>query len=144
MFLKQLDQCNITLLKRKYSETTKMPLAIRVTSQIATRFRLWRQLLSYPFILQSMGLTISNNLKWNNHVSEIIKKAARRIYFLIQLKRANVPSVDLALFYKSCIRSVVDYAAAVFHYSLPQYILVELERIQKRALSIIFPCYPYN
>ena len=34
-----------------------------------------------------LGLTISNNLKWNNHVTEIIKKAARRIYFLIQLKR---------------------------------------------------------
>ena len=46
-----------------------------------------------------LGLTISNNLKWNNHVIEIIKKAARRIYFLIQLNRANVPSVDLALFY---------------------------------------------
>ena len=38
----------------------------------------------------------------------------------------------------------MDYAAAVFHYSLPQYLLVELERIQKRALSIIFPCYPYK
>jgi hypothetical protein len=29
-------------------------LAIRVTSQIATRFRLWRQEVSYPVILQSM------------------------------------------------------------------------------------------
>ncbi len=36
MFLKQLDQFNITLLKRKYSETTKMPMAIPVTPQIAT------------------------------------------------------------------------------------------------------------
>ena len=29
-------------------------LAVRVTSQIATRFRLWRQEVSYPVILQSM------------------------------------------------------------------------------------------
>jgi hypothetical protein len=40
----------------KYSETTKVlrTLAIHVTSQIETRFRLWRQEVSYPVILQSM------------------------------------------------------------------------------------------
>ena len=35
-------------------------LAIRVASQIATRFRLWRQLESYPFILLSMIVRSTN------------------------------------------------------------------------------------
>jgi hypothetical protein len=38
-------------------------LAIRVTSQIATRFRLWRQQVSYPVILQSM-------VRLNKHQAE--------------------------------------------------------------------------
>ena len=38
-----------------------------------------------------LGLTISDNLTWNAHVNEIIKKAGKKLYFLVQLKRARVP-----------------------------------------------------
>ena len=37
--------------------------------------------------------------KWNEHVDNVIKKVSRRIYFLIQLKRAKVPPKDLSLSY---------------------------------------------
>ena len=46
-------------------------------------------------------------------------------------------SKDLVLFYTSCIRSILTYAVPVFHYALPLYLQHELERVQKRALSII-------
>ena len=65
-------------------------------------------------ITKLLGLTIANNLTWNDHVTEIIKKASKRLYFLTQLKRAGVPKQELALFYVSCVRSVIDYAAPVF------------------------------
>ena len=42
------------------------------------------------------------------------------------------------------IRSSLDYACPVFHYSLPMYLQVELERVQKRALSCIFPRVHYS
>ena len=60
-----------------------------------------------------------------------------RLYFLTQLKRAGVPKQDLALFYVSCVRSVIDYAAPVFFNGLPQYLKKELVRLEKRAVSII-------
>ena len=83
------------------------------------------------------GLTIANDLTWNDHVTEIIKKASKRLYFLTQLKRAGVPKQDLALFYVSCVRSVIDYAALVFFNGLPSYLKKELVRLKKRAISII-------
>ena len=44
-----------------------------------------------------LGLTTSDNLKWN--VDDLIKI----LYFLLQLKRARLPPVDLALFlYNVC------------------------------------------
>ena len=86
-----------------------------------------------------LGLTTSNDLTWNAHITEVIKKASKQLYFIIQLKRANVSESDLSCFYTACIRSVLDYAAPVFHYALPKYLLNELERIQKRALRIICP-----
>ena len=91
-----------------------------------------------------LGVTISNNLTWNEHINEIIKKASKRLYFLSQLKRARVAKQDLVLFYTSCIRSLLTYASPVFFYALPEYLKNELERIQKRALRIICPGHCYN
>ena len=56
---------------------------------------------------------------------------------LIQLKRAKVGRTDLGLHYFSCNKSVMDYEVPVFHYSLPKYLMQALERVQKRAMSII-------
>ena len=84
-----------------------------------------------------LGLTIVNDLTWNDHVTVITKKASKRLYFLTQLKRAGVPKQDLAMFYVSCVRSVIDYAAPVFSNGLPQYLKDELVRLEKRAISII-------
>ena len=35
-----------------------------------------------------LGVTISGDLTWNAHIAEVTKKAAKRLYFLVQLKRA--------------------------------------------------------
>ena len=84
-----------------------------------------------------LGVTITSNLSWNEHINEIVKKASKRLYFLKQLKRARVPCKDMVLFYISCIRSILTYAVPVFHYALPKYLQCDLERVQKRALSKI-------
>ena len=77
-------------------------------------------------------------------ITEVIKRAAKRLYFLIQLKRARVSQKDLCLFYITCVRSVIDYAVPVFHYALPAYLMQELERVQKRAMRIIWPGMEYQ
>ena len=37
-----------------------------------------------------LGVTLSNDRKWNDHVYEVIKKVNKRLYFLSQLKQAQV------------------------------------------------------
>ena len=61
-----------------------------------------------------LGLTILSNLTWNEHISDIIKKASERLYFLVQLKRSRVPRRDMSTFYTACIRSVLTYSAPAF------------------------------
>ena len=56
-----------------------------------------------------LGLNISSDLTWNIHINEILKKASKRLYCLVQLKRAKVTRTDLGLF----------YAVPAFHFSLP-------------------------
>ena len=66
------------------------------------------------------------------------------MYFLIQLKRANVARHELILFYTYCIRSVMTYASPAFFYALPLYLKKDLENVEKRALSIICPGLAYR
>ena len=78
-----------------------------------------------------IDFTLSNARRFYSSMGNLLDRKG--------LKRAQVKSKDLVSFYLTCIRSVVEYACALFHGSLPQYLLVDLERCQKRALRIIFP-----
>ncbi len=49
---------------------------------------------------------------------QIVKKAARRLYFLKVLKSYGALEKDLITFYTSVIRSVLEYGAQVWHGSL--------------------------
>ena len=91
-----------------------------------------------------LGVTISDDFKWNDHIFNVTSKAAKRLYLLRQLKRASICASDRVLFYCRSIRSVLEYACQVVHFSLPSYLSEELERIQKRAWRIIFPYASYN
>ena len=66
------------------------------------------------------------------------------VFTLVQLKRAKVTRTDLGLFYSSFIRSIMDYPVPAFCFSLAKYLMQELERIQKRAMSIICPGVSYH
>jgi hypothetical protein len=81
-----------------------------------------------------LGMIVTNDLKWNKHVSNTVEKASKRLYLLRQLKRAKVETRSLYKFYTAFIRSIVEYACQVLHSSLPNYLSMEIESIQKRAL----------
>ena len=85
-----------------------------------------------------LGVTINSSLTWNDHIEDLVKKAFL-LYFLVQLKRAQIPPKDLVAYYCACIRSTLDYACPLFHHALPKCVQLDLERVQKRALSRISP-----
>ena len=45
-----------------------------------------------------LGLNISSDLTWEIHINEIVKKASKRLYFLVQLKRAKGSSTLVVLY----------------------------------------------
>ena len=73
----------------------------------------------------------------------VVKKANRRLYALRQLKKCKVPSADIVHIYCALIRSILEYASAVFA-DLPKYLACYLENVQKRALSIIWHGISYE
>ena len=77
-----------------------------------------------------LGMTVSNNLLWNDHINEVIRKSNKRLYFIVLLKRARVPVEDIIMFYCTCIRHILEYCAPVFHHSLSKYLNDDLDRVQ--------------
>ena len=58
--------------------------------------------------VKPLGLSISNDLKWNFHASEISRKVSTRLYFLKQLKGVNMEAQDLEIVYATCLRLITD------------------------------------
>jgi len=91
-----------------------------------------------------LGVTISSDLIWNVHVNNLVSKAGKRLYLLSQLKHSGLSQNDLLDFYKSVIRSCLEYVCQAWHTSLPEYLHENLEKIQRRAFKIIFPDRTYE
>ena len=83
-----------------------------------------------------LGLTIQNNLKWDEHIYEIVSKASKRLHILRVLRRSGIPPADLLTVYIALIRSILEYSCEVWHSSISCYLSDKLEKIQKRALRI--------
>ena len=60
-----------------------------------------------------LGMYISVDLKWNTHITHIVSKAAKRLYFLRLLKRSGVDRSSLLTVFTTCIRPVLEYGCQV-------------------------------
>jgi hypothetical protein len=85
-----------------------------------------------------LGVIVDDKLRWDNHVDSICAKASSRLYFLKQLKRSSAGADDLLHFYLTVIRPVLEYACPAWSTSLTQDQINRIDRIQKRAMLIIY------
>ena len=82
---------------------------------------------------------ILDDLRWSTHIFNIIKKANKRVFFIVQLKRAKIPTKEIVNFYCCC---VLEYACEVFYFALQKYLSVTSNDSKIGITSIIFPGLP--
>jgi hypothetical protein len=58
---------------------------------------------------KALGLTIQNNLKWDEHIRSIIAKGSKRLHILRILRRSGILPADLIKIYSALIRSILEY-----------------------------------
>ena len=86
--------------------------------------------------IKYLGVTITSDLRWNTHVSNVCTKANRTLGFL----RRNLYSYKA---YKGLVRPVLDYGSSVW--DPPGVVLQEeLESVQKRAARFVTGNYNYE
>ena len=84
-----------------------------------------------------LGTIISNNLTWDLNTGSIVKKANARMVLLRKVASFSTPIEDLKTIYILFVRSILEQSATVWHSSLTQENINDLERIQKSAVKVI-------
>ena len=92
--------------------------------------------------IKYLGMNIDSELKWDSHVSEVVKKVGKMVSFLGRLRHTLNESY-LNLIYQSVILPNFDYADIIWQ-SSSQFYLDQLQKLQNRAGRIILKVNPQN
>ena len=94
---------------------------------------------------QLLGITLTSDLSWTKHVDKITRRATKNLWVLIRFKQMGGTTDQLNLVYQMRVRSILEFAAPVFHSNLTRDQSRQIESIQKKALAIIlgseYVCY---
>ena len=90
--------------------------------------------------IKYLGVTISKDLKWNTHVSNVCTKANRTLGFL-KRNLSSCPQDVKETAYKGLMRPILEYASPVWD---PHGIVVQEEKVQNRAARLVTGNYNFE
>ena len=82
-----------------------------------------------------LGVHFDATLSWKDHVTHVRKKISKNLFLLKSIK-CFLPLSARKLFYDSYILPYFDFCSIIWG-NCPEYVLADLEKIQKRAARII-------
>ena len=84
--------------------------------------------------IKYLGVTITSDLRWNTHVSNVCTKANRTLGFLRRNLHSCPQEVKEAA-YKGLVRPVLDYGSTLWHFRLPLLIQMFIKVASSRTPS---------
>ena len=105
--------------------------------QFSTRLYMENNLLEIITSTKLLGTIISSDLKWHENTEMIVKKAYKRMLILHKLYSFNIEDQDMVNIYSLYIRSVLEQSCQVWHHSLSEDDITDIERVQKVACRVI-------
>ena len=84
------------------------------SNQIHFNYSLHQQTLEQVESAKYLGITITDNLEWGQHVSEISSKATKTLGFL-RRNLALAPQHTKEVAYQTLVRPQLEYAAPIWH-----------------------------
>ena len=105
--------------------------------QFTTRLTLNAEIVEVVPEVKLLGTIICNDLTWNKNTASLVRRANARMILLRKLSEFGAPREHLKSIYILYIRSVLEQSAVVWHSSLTQQNIEDLDRVQKSACKII-------
>ena len=105
--------------------------------QFTTRLTMNDQMLEVINSTKLLGTIISNTLSWDQNTAFIVKKANARMQLLRKVASFGASQDELKDVYVLFVRSLLEQNATVWHSSLTENNITDLERVQKTAVKLI-------
>ena len=83
-----------------------------------------------------LGVTISSNLNWSAHITQVIKKASRRCG-LLRCMSHHLPPTISSLLYIYHVRPIFEYASPLWHGAISAELALSLEKLQASVARAI-------
>ena len=124
------------------SKCNMMQLTRKRIKKINANYELEGTLLENVLSIKYLGVTITNDLRWNTHISNVCTKANRTLGFL-RRNLSACPKDVKEMAYKGLVRPVLEYACTCWD---PPTITLqeELEKVQKRAARFVTGNYSFE
>ena len=103
--------------------------------QFSTRISLEGKLLEEVQECKLLGLTLTNQLSWQENTECLVRRANTRMIILQRLYDCDLPVDHMIEIYVSFIRSLLEYSCVVWHSSITIEESNSIERVQKTALK---------
>ncbi|KAL0148259.1 hypothetical protein M9458_056405 [Cirrhinus mrigala] len=134
--------CSHNNLELNTLKTVEMTVDFRRNPSALPRLTIMDSTVMTVETFRFLGNTISQDLKWDNHIDAIVKKAQQRLFFLRQLRKFNLPQELLKQFYTAIIESVLCTSITVWFSSATKSDLRRLHRTVRTAERIIGTTLP--
>ena len=135
---------NVNRMQLNVSKTKEMLISFTRQATVVPNILMNREVMGRVITAKLLGVIISSDLSWSEHVNFITSKGSQKIYFLYLLRRAGASGDDILCLCKASVRAGLEYACAVWHTSLSIKQSGLIEHLQKRALRIIYPDASYD
>ncbi len=127
------DRCDLNNLELNTLKTVVMIVNFRRNPPALPPLTIMNSTVTAVESFRFLGTTLSQDLKWENHIDFIVKKAQQRLYFLHQLRKFNLPQEQLKQFYSAIIESILCTSITVWFSSATKYDLRRLRRVVRTA-----------
>jgi hypothetical protein len=118
-------------------KTKTMIINFTENYQFTTRLQLKGENVEVLNSTRLLGTILADDLGWDLNTANIVKKANARMALLRKVASFGTPIDDLKTIYILFIRSILEQSATVWHSSLSEENINDLERVQKSAIKVI-------
>ena len=84
-----------------------------------------------------LGVHLNNEMTWTTHVNYILSRARKNFFILYRARKFTFSHDTLLILYHWFIRTMLEYAAPVWHPGITQEQRHNIEKIQRRSFRII-------
>ena len=88
-----------------------------------------------------LGVTIQEDLKWDSHIDNQLKKCNKRMYHVRCLKKLNIDHKIIVLFYNSVISSLLTYAISSWYSACSDKLKNDVNKPGKKVSKMLCPMY---